>query len=330
MNSYGKLFQVTIFGESHQDVVGVLISGVKPGIKFDINELILELELRKPKLVGTTKRIETDYPNIKTGIFNGYTTGSPILITFDNENKNSDDYINLSNHPRPSHADFVSKIKYDGFNDYRGGGRFSGRLTIGLVAAGFFAKKMIPFNITSKIIRVGEKTDLDNIDEYLDLVKENNDSVGGSILVNVSNMIIGLGEPFFDSIESEISKMMFSIPGVKGISFGNDNIYYGSLYNDMIINSKGKTLTNNNGGINGGISNGNDIFFKVNFRPTASIKKPQNTFNFMSNKIEELNISGRHDVCFLRRCNIILENATAICLCDLYLRYLAYKNEKIN
>lgn len=326
MNSYGKLFRVNIYGESHQEEVGILVDGVKPGIKLDDADFLFDLERRKPKSNSETLRKEIDEVSIRSGVFNGYTTGSPILLSFKNNSTNSIDYDNISYHPRPSHADFVARVKYNNYNDYRGGGRFSGRLTVGLVASGVIAKKMIPFKISSKIIKVGDLEDLSKLDDYLDSIVNQKDSVGGTALLRVENMIIGLGEPFFESLESEISKMMFSIPGVKGIAFGDIlDISRGSNFNDAIIDKTGKTKTNHNGGINGGISNGNDIVFKVFFRPTASIYQEQDTFNFKTNKVEALSIKGRHDVFILRRALVVLENALSIVLADLYLQYLAYK-----
>ena len=318
MNTFGNIFRVSIFGESHGKSIGVLIDNCIAGIEVNEDDFSLDLSKRKSGAKGTTSRAESDLPIIKSGIFQGKTTGSPILIEFENNNQESKDYSNLVNHPRPSHADFVAQKKYSGNNDYRGGGHFSGRLTLGLVAAGVIAKKIInKINISAELTEAGGNK---NINQAIDNAIISNDSVGGIIECKAANMPIGLGEPFFNSIESQISQLAFSIPGIKAIEFGagfNSAKMFGSDFNDNIIDSNGKTETNNSGGINGGISNGNDIFFRVAVRPTASISKPQQTINLETNKIEELVISGRHDICIALRVPVIIEAITAIALADL-------------
>ncbi len=329
MNTYGKLFKVSIFGESHGTLVGVLVDGVPAGIKLDVSDFLADLDKRKPSKKGTTTRKESDLPIIESGIFNGFTTGSPILIKFLNENINDRDYDNLIDSPRPGHADYAASVKYKGYNDYRGGGPFSGRLTCGIVAAGVIAKKILnTFNFSSKIKSIKNETDPNKFDDVIEEAMKRGDSVGGTIEIKVSNVSKGLGEPFFESVESNISHILYSIGAVKGVSFGigfDGESLYGSEYNDLIIDEDGTTQTNNNGGINGGITNGNDILVNVFIKPTPSVSTVQNTYNFKDNKIEALSIKGRHDACIARRASIVLENAVAIALADLYLISKAYK-----
>jgi chorismate synthase len=327
MNSYGTLFKITLYGESHQSYIGVVVDGMPPGILIDQEKIISDLEKRRPGSVGTTKRIEKDEFIITSGVFNGYSTGSPIHLTIENQNIISKDYENLINHPRPGHADFVAKVKYKGFQDYRGGGRFSGRLTAAIVMAGSLAKMILPFKFSNELIQVGSLKDLSKIDAYLEEVAQKNDSVGGIILLKVKDIPIGLGEPFFQKLDAEVAKMLFSIPSVKAVEFGtgfNGIEYFGSQFNDEIINDQGLTRTNHSGGVTGGISNGNDLIVKVMIKPTSSIKKPQETYNFKSNDVEKLEIEGRHDVCIARRAGIVLENAIAIVLADLFLMNKIY------
>lgn len=322
MNTFGKLFKVQIYGESHTSGVGVLIDNVKPGIALSPEDFSVDLSRRMGGKKNTTPRKETDFPNILSGVFNGYTTGMPILINFENNNTISKDYDNLINHPRPSHADLTYKDKYNGYNDYRGGGSSSGRLTVGITAAGVVAKKIIPFVFETKIIQLGTCNNELEFDDYLTKVKENNDSVGGVVQVIIKDVNKSLGEPFFYSVESAISSILFSIGGVKGVSFGVEFMgarMLGSEYNDMIIDELGTTKTNNNGGINGGITNGNDIIVNVFVKPTPSIGLVQPTYNFQTRKIEDLSIVGRHDPAIIKRALVVLENACAIALCDLYL-----------
>jgi chorismate synthase len=327
VNSYGRLFQVTLYGESHQDAIGVVIDGMPSGILIDESKIKADLVKRQPGAIGTTPRKEADEFRITSGVFNGYSTGSPIHLMIENKNIQSKDYEHLKSHPRPGHADFVSNVKYQGFQDYRGGGRFSGRLTAALVAAGAIAKMIIPFELSHQLLQVGNLTDLTLIDEYLEEVANIGDSVGGLIEIRASNMIVGLGEPFFNKLDSEIGKMMFSIPAVKGVDIGvgfDSLLMKGSTYNDEIIDAQGKTKTNHSGGVTGGLSNGNDLIVKVVIKPTSSIQKEQETFNFDTGKVESLKIGGRHDVCIARRVGIVLENALAIVLADLYLIQKSY------
>ena len=327
MNSFGRLFKVSIFGESHGDCVGVLIDGTPAGIKLSADDFSNDLSRRKSGKKGMTPRVEKDIPHILSGVFNGYTTGAPILIKFDNENVNDSDYSNLVDHPRPGHCDYTANIKYNGFNDYRGGGAFSGRLTLGIVAAGVVAKKIVNYNFESNIISLHNNSNKEEFDNEIDKALKNGDSIGGKIRIIVKNVDKGLGEPFFDSVESNISHILYSIGAVKGVSFGigfEGEKLYGSEFNDLIIDQNGKTSTNNNGGINGGITNGNDLVINVFVKPTASISKAQETYNFKENKIKELVIKGRHDACIALRAPVVLENAVAIALADLFLIKKAY------
>jgi chorismate synthase len=317
MNSFGRIFKITIFGESHGKMVGVNIDGCPAGIKFSEKDLEHDLLRRKSGTIGTTPRIEDDNPQIVSGIFNGFTTGASVTILFENSNILPKDYFELKNIPRPGHADFSAMKKFNGFNDFTGGGSFSGRLTIGLVAAGVLAKKVIaPLEIYSNLVEVGGSND---IGKKIDEIINKKDSVGGIIECLVKNIPVGLGEPFFDSVESNISHIVFSIPGVKGIEFGsgfNSAKMLGSEHNDLIISVEGKTLTNNSGGINGGITNGNELFFRVAIKPTSSISLSQKTINIETGKMVDLQIKGRHDVCFALRVPVIIEAVTAIVLAD--------------
>ena len=322
MNDFGKIFKVNIYGESHNASVGVLVDGIPAGISLSVEDFYSDIDKRRPQKVGQTTRKEADLPIIESGLFNGYTTGTPMLIRFTNNNTQSKDYSNLVTQPRPGHADFVMKEKYHGYNDYRGGGHTSGRLTVGLVAAGVLAKKITNFTYETELVKLGTLTDMSKKDEYLEEVSRNGDSVGGVLRITIKNIKIGLGEPYFYSVESAISQILYSIGGVKGVSFGCgfDGVsMLGSEYNDPIIDSTGKTKTNNNGGINGGVTNGNDIVVNVFIKPTPSIYKEQHTFNFETNDVESLQIKGRHDSAIVERAMIVCENAIAIALCDLFL-----------
>lgn len=322
MNGFGKLFKVNIYGESHNTSVGVLIDGIPAGISLDVSDFTNDLIARKPNKTSQTARVEADEPIIESGLFNGFTTGTPMLIRFLNNNTQSKDYSNLISQPRPGHADFVMNRKYNGYNDYRGGGHTSGRVTVGIVAAGVVAKKITNFVFETELVKLGTLTDMSKKEEYLDSIVENKDSVGGIVRITVKNAPIGLGEPYFYSLESAVSQMLYSIGAVKGVSFGigfDGCDMLGSQYNDSIINSDGKTLTNNNGGVNGGVSNGNDIVINVFVKPTPSVYKEQQTYNFETGKVESLEIKGRHDSAIVERAMIVLENAVAIALCDLFL-----------
>ncbi len=321
MNTFGHKFRISIFGESHGKTIGILIDGCPCGIDISESNFTNDLLRRKSGKKGTTKRIENDIPEIKTGVFNGKTTGAPILIEFENNNTNTNDYENIKNTPRPGHADFVAQQKYNGFQDFRGGGHFSGRLTLGIVAAGVIAKKLINnIEITAKILEVGGNK---NIETAINEASKNQNSIGGIVECTAKNVPIGLGNPFFNSVESQISQLAFAIPGVKAIEFGigfSAAKMTGLEFNDVIINEFGKTKTNNSGGINGGITNGNDIVFRVAIKPTSSIATEQETYNFATKKLEKLKITGRHDVCIALRMPVIVEAITAISLADFILQ----------
>ncbi len=327
MNSFGSLFRVQIYGESHGAGVGIVVDGVPPGIPLNIDDFKEDLSKRKPGKIGTTKRIEEDLPILLSGVFNNFTTGAPINIFFQNNNINSRVYDDFKTHPRPGHSDFSAVQKFNSFNDMRGGGHFSGRLTLGLVAAGVIAKKILnKFDFVCEIESIGtlNKNDFKNkLDDYLKNTEKNGDSLGGILSLSIKNMSVGLGEPFFESVESKISSIVFSIPGIKGIEFGagfEGTRVFGSQFNDIFVEKNGKTSSNNSGGINGGITNGNDIYLRVAVKPTSSIFKSQNTYNFEENKITPLKINGRHDVAFILRVPIVLENSVAIAIADLYLQ----------
>lgn len=320
MNTFGNNFRISIFGESHGPSVGILIDGCPAGIPLFDHDFIEDLSRRKPGAKGTTTRIEGDEPEIKSGVFQNKTTGTPLLIEFQNRDVQSKDYSNLVNHPRPGHADFVAQNKYKGFQDYRGGGHFSGRLTLGLVAAGVIAKKIVgAIQISAHLKAVNG---IEDIDAALNQAMKQKDSVGGIVECTASPMPVGLGEPFFNALESQIAHLAFAVPGVKGIEFGSGfeaADMMGSQFNDLIMDASGKTESNHSGGINGGISNGNELLFRVAVRPTASIIKAQSTFNFERNRKEKLEIKGRHDFCIALRTPVIFEAITAIVLADLSL-----------
>lgn len=322
MNSFGRIFRVHIFGESHGESVGIVIDGCPAGLTLSAEDLLPDLERRKGgKQKGTTPRQEPDYPIFKSGLFNGKTTGAPITILFENTNTRSADYEKQRDFPRPGHADWVAHKKYGGNEDYRGGGHFSARLTTGLVAAGAIAKKIMGPGVAihSKVIEIGGETDLE---KGLQKAIDAKDSIGGLVECRTSGMPAGLGEPFFDSVESQLAHIAFAIPAVKGVEFGAGFAaakMYGSQHNDAIEDMEGRTRTNHAGGVVGGISNGNELVFRVAIKPTASTPKQQNSLNWQSGKVEDFSIKGRHDLCVALRAPVILEAATAIALADLFL-----------
>jgi chorismate synthase len=322
MNSIGNLFKITLYGESHQQAIGVIIDGVKPGTFIDEARIKNELTQRRPGKVGTTPRIEKDEFVITSGVFEGKATGSPIHLMIPNMNTQSKDYDHLLSQPRPGHADFVSAKKYSGFHDHRGGGRFSGRLTAPIVAAGSIAKMMLPMTFSHELIQVGTCKKPSDFDAYLNDIKAQGDSVGGIIEITVQKVPVGLGEPMFNKLDAAITHMLMSMPAVKLVSFGDalDMIESkGSEFNDALLNEDGLTKTNHSGGIVGGISNGNDIKVKVFIKPTSSIQKQQDTYSFDRKKTDALTVGGRHDVCIARRAGIVVENAVAIVLADMFL-----------
>jgi chorismate synthase len=320
MNSFGRIFKVTVFGESHGPMVGVTIDGCPAGIPAKIQDFKKDLERRKSGAKGTTPRTEKDLPSIVSGVHNGKTTGAPVTLLFANEHTASKDYSLFEDVPRPGHADFVAMKKFRGSQDGRGGGHFSGRITISLVAAGVLAKKMIhPVSIHATLVEAGG---IGDIDKAIETAEKENDSIGGIIQCVASNMPVGLGEPFFDSVEAVISHLAFSVPAIKGIEFGAGFAaarMKGSDHNDAIISVDGKTETNHAGGINGGISNGNDLLYRVVVKPTSSISKKQHTMNVKTGEMVDLEVAGRHDRCVALRVPVIIEAVTAIALADLFL-----------
>ncbi len=320
MNAFGKKFIVEIYGESHGESIGVIVDGMKPGIKLNYELINTDLERRRPKSVGETKRVENDLYTLESGVYEGLTTGTPILVRIPNVNVRSKDY-DFKDTPRPSHTDYVSMIKYG--NTYPGSGHFSGRITAGLVVAGSLAKMMFPYKIKTEFVKIGKKKVNEDLDSYIEKISKEGNSVGAILKVVVKGVPAGLGEPFFDSVESVISSILYSIPSVKGVSFGigfSGVSLLGSEFNDPIINEKGKTKTNNAGGINGGITNGNDLIVNVFMRPASSISISQEVYNFKTQKLENLEIKGRHDAFFQRRAVVVVENAIMIALADLSLR----------
>jgi chorismate synthase len=277
-----------------------------------------DLSRRQSGSKGTTNRREPDKPEILSGVYNGITTGTPVTLITRNSDKISSDYDDFKNVPRPGHADYVAGIKYKGFSDLRGSGHFSGRITWGLVAAGVIAKLILrPAEISARLISAGGMTD---IDLAIEKAMAEGDSIGGIIECMVRNPRKALGEPFFYSAESALSHIIFSIPAMKGIEFGSgfsSATMKGSVHNDPFIDKTGKTSTNNSGGINGGITNGNEIMFRVAVKPTSSTGIVQHTFDFGKRNMTELRVKGRHDTCIALRMPVIVEAATAIALADL-------------
>lgn len=320
MNSFGRIFRVSIFGESHGPAVGITIDGCPAGISLTADDFSHDLERRKAGTKGTTPRKEDDIPEIVSGVFNDTTTGAPITLLFRNNNIRSKDYEELRKTPRPGHADFVLDKKFNGFNDYRGGGHSSGRLTVCLVAAGVVAKKVVNnISIHARLIEAGGNSD---IEAAIEKAVEEQDSIGGVIECTAQGLSIGLGEPFFDSAESLISHIVFAIPAMKGIEFGSGfgaAKMKGSVHNDAIVAADGTTETNHAGGINGGITNGNELVFRVAVKPTSSTPKEQQTWNKETESVAAFSVKGRHDLCIALRAPVVIEAATAIALADLQL-----------
>lgn len=323
MNSFGRFFRVNIFGESHGESVGILIDGCPAGLALKVDDFLADIERRKGGTQkGTTPRQETDMPIFKSGIFNDTTTGAPITILFENNNTRSGDYAKQRAVPRPGHADFVANQKFGGFEDYRGGGHFSGRLTVALVAAGVIAKKLLlqsGVEVKASILEIGGEKDLE---KGLQKAIDAKDSIGGIVECVVTNLPSGLGEPFFDSAESLISHAVFAIPAVRGIEFGTGFAaarMFGSDHNDAIADMTGRTITNHAGGIVGGISNGNELVFRIAIKPTSSTPKTQQTLNWETGETEDFSVKGRHDLCIALRVPVVLEAVAAFVLCDLML-----------
>lgn len=352
-NTLGKIFKITSFGESHGKCIGAIINGCPAGLKLDKIDIQKELDKRRPgQNKVMSQRREEDKVEILSGIFNGFTTGAPICLLIWNKDVDSASYEKMKDLLRPGHADFTAFLKYGGFNDWRGGGRFSGRITAGFVAGGAIAKKLLKLlkiEILAHAIEIGgikigkvtfneirknvyknevRSADLKAAEKMIKLIKRmkrEGDSVGGIIEGIVLNVPAGLGEPVFDTLEGEIAKALFAIPGVKGVEFGAGFSLAkmrGSEANDKFGIKKGKivTKTNNSGGILGGISNGMPIVVRVVIKPTSSISKPTMTVNIKKMKMETLKIEGRHDPCIVPRAVPVVEAMLAITICDFVLR----------
>ena len=328
MNTLGRKFRVSIFGESHGELIGVVLDGVPAGLELSEQDFDQDILRRKSGDKGTTPRIEEDRPYIVSGVYEGHTTGAPLTVVFRNMNTRSQDYSLFEAMPRPGHADLVAALKWDDCQDPRGGGHFSGRLTLPVVAAGVVAKKILsdatlldetPFTgINARIVELGGVPDWQ---ESVEKAIKEGDSLGAVIECTVPDIDPGYGEPFWDSVEAQIAHAVFSIPGVRGIEFGDgfsSARMKGSEHNDP-IGPDGRPMKNGAGGANGGITNGAPIVFRVAFKPTSSIRKPQSTFNFEKGEMDVLEVPGRHDVCFALRASVVVEAMTAIVLADLAL-----------
>lgn len=349
-NTFGNSVAITLFGESHGEYIGAVLDGLAPGIEIDREYIEHMLTLRRPDGKISTPRKEKDEFRIVSGVINGKTTGTPVTILIPNENVNSSDYAELKTVTRPSHADYTAQCKYHGFQDSRGGGHFSGRITAALVAAGAICKSALEQKgifIGTHVKKCGGVSDRDFGDYFADIkllneknfavldsscedtmknrileAAEDGDSVGGILETAIIGLPEGVGEPWFDSAESLISHMMFSIPAVKGIEFGAGFSFAdmkGSAANDPFKIEDGKivTATNNNGGLNGGITNGMPIVFRTVIKPTPTIFKPQNTVDFLNMEETVLEAKGRHDPAIVHRARVVQDAATAIVLCDM-------------
>lgn len=321
MNSFGRILRVHIFGESHGHCAGITIDGCPAGLALTEADFLADLERRKGGVLkGTTPRQEEDKPIFLSGLFQGKTTGAPITIIFENKNTRSGDYEKQRDVPRPGHADFTAHVKYGGHEDFRGGGHFSGRLTVCLVAAGVIAKKLLTgMQVQASILEIGGETD---IDKGLQRAIDAKDSIGGIVECRVAGMPVGLGEHFFDSVESLLAHAVFSIPAVKGIEFGAGFAaarMFGSEHNDAIVDAAGTTRTNHAGGVVGGISNGNELIYRVVVKPTSSTPKEQQSWNWDTQAVEPFAVRGRHDLCIALRVPVVLEAVTALVLADLML-----------
>jgi chorismate synthase len=317
MNSFGRVFRISLAGESHGPAISVVIDGCPPGVPLAVGDFAADLDRRRGGRSGTTSRREDDVPQIVSGVFNDRTTGAPILVLIANRDARPTAYADLADRPRPGHADWTAWHKFRGFNDPRGGGHFSGRLTVALVVAGVIARKLIaPTEIASRIVEIGGSADFEPLVEEARVA---GDSLGGIVECRASRVGPGLGEPFFDSLESLISHAVFAVPAVKGIEFGAGFAsarMRGSQLNDEILDTSGRTASNHAGGINGGISNGNELVFRVAIKPTSSIGTPQRTVDLRTGQPAEIRIGGRHDACIALRVPVVLEAVTAIVLAD--------------
>ena len=329
MNTFGRKYRVSIFGESHGELIGVVLDGVPAGLELSEDDFMQDILRRKSGAKGTTPRIEADQPCIVSGVFEGHTTGAPLTVTFRNTNTHSSDYSLFAAMPRPGHADLTAALKWDDCQDPRGSGHFSGRLTLPIVAAGVVAKKILkdatmldetPCSaVNARIVELGGISDQEQWQDAIEQAIREGDSLGAVIECTVPDIDPGYGEPFWDSVESQIAHAVFAIPGVRGIEFGDGfkaAAMKGSEHNDP-IGPDARPVKNGAGGVNGGITNGAPISFRVAFKPTSSIRKAQQTFNFQTGEIDTLEVPGRHDVCFALRAPVVVEAMTAIVLADL-------------
>lgn len=354
-NTYGKAVSVTLFGESHGAAIGAVIDGLPAGIPVDEDRIARELSLRRPAGAVSTARSEKDEFIIESGVFRGYTCGTPVCILIPNKDTKSEDYGEVSRKARPGHADYTAHVKYAGFEDFRGGGHFSGRITAALVAAGAIVRGALE----NKGIFIGTHinelagvcdegfSDIENdikalsqmnfpvlsgeaaekMQEEILKAREDGDSVGGILECAVCGLPAGLGDPFFDTVEGIIAKAMFAVPAVKGVEFGGGfdlSKMRGSAANDPIRNENGKIITdgNNCGGVLGGITTGMPLIFRCAVKPTPTIFKEQNTIELHSGENAVISAKGRHDPCIVHRAAAVVNNLTALVLSDvLTLRY---------
>lgn len=349
-NSFGTSITLTVFGESHGEAIGAVLDGIAPGIKIDKEYIDARLNQRRAVGKISTARQEADEYKILSGVFNGYTTGTPIAVVIENRNAASKDYSELKITPRPSHADYTAECKYHGFQDYRGGGHFSGRITAPIVALGAILMRALEEKgifIGTHIKELHGASDRDFLDYENDIkmlsgkyfpalsesaeermvfeiekAQRDGDSVGGILESVVYGMPVGVGEPFFDSLESVLSHLLFSVPAVKGVEFGAGFAFadmYGSEANDAFGKENGKivTKTNNNAGINGGISNGMPIIIRTAVKPTPSIFKEQQTLNLQTLEDAALNLTGRHDPAIIHRARAVVDALLALGVADM-------------
>jgi chorismate synthase len=320
MNSFGRCFRVEIYGESHGPAVGAIVDGCPPGIALGPADFERDLARRRSGAAGTTERREADVPEILSGVYEGRTTGSPITLVIRNADTRSQDYEDFKRVPRPGHADFTSRYKYGGFADPHGSGHFSGRVTAGLVAAGAVAKLVLGgASFETRLLEAGGRAD---VEAAAAEAKAAGDSIGGLVEIRIRGLPPGLGEPFFDACESVLAHALFAVPAVRGVEFGDGFAaakMRGSQHNDPFIDRSGRTAKNGSGGINGGITNGNELVVRIAVKPASTISMPQRTLDFVSGEETTLAPGGRHDACIALRAAVVLEAACSIALADLSL-----------
>lgn len=320
MNAFGRLFRVMLFGESHGPGLGVVIDGCPAGLALDEPDFEADLDRRRSGAPGTTSRREADRPRVASGLLRGRTTGTPLTILFENTGARPEDYDGLADRPRPGHADFTGRVKYGPCRDMRGGGHFSGRLTLPLTAAGVVAKKLLaPAVLRAVLLEAGGSADIDGAVRQAAAA---GDSIGGLVECRAEGLPAGLGEPLFDAVEALIGHLVLAVPGVRGVEFGAGFAsarMKGSEANDPIADRRGTTSSNHAGGANGGISNGNPLVFRAAVKPASSIARTQRTFDFATGRIEDLAVPGRHDACIALRMPPVIEACAAVVLADLLL-----------